>query len=357
MLHPKDPDPIPTPTRRRHRPHASAHEASAFDAVCHELRSGQRFLLTSHERPDGDSVGSQLALAFALDALGKEVRIVNADPPPVPYRVFPGTDRIEVARRVDGSFDALVVLECGDLARPGVEGLERYRILNIDHHGGNSMYGAVNWFDPTAAACAELVVELTDALGVELSHEMAVHVYLGILTDTGGFHHSHITARTFDICRRAAEAGVDPAAMAHQVYNSASIGRLRLLGALLDHMRLEAGGQIAVLYFDDGLLQELGATLDDTEGLINLPLAAKSIQTVALLKGQNGASQLRVSLRSKGDINVRAVAQAFGGGGHFNAAGCSVPGPREVAEAAIVEALSRALEERDRPCEGTTHAR
>lgn len=330
------PPPNPTATPDR----------DAFDAVCRELRAGHRFLLTSHERPDGDSIGSQLALAFALEALGKQVRLVNADPPPVPYRVFPGTDRVEVARTVEGEFDAVVVLECGDVRRPGVKGIERYRILNVDHHAGNTMYGAVNWFDERAAACTEMVLSLIDALGVPLSREMATHVYLGILTDTGSFHHANITARTFEICRRVAEAGVDPAHMAHLVYNTANVGRIRLLGTLLDRMRLELGGRVALLYFDDLLLKELEATHDDTEGLINVPLSAKAIEAVALFKGQDGSDSLRVSLRSKGALDVRSIAQRFGGGGHFNAAGCSVPGPRKDAERTIVSLLSSLFEAR-----------
>jgi phosphoesterase RecJ-like protein len=206
------------------------------------------------------------------------------------------------------------------------------------------MFGAVNWFDQSAAACTELVVAIVDALGVPLTREIGTHVYLGILTDTGAFHHSSISARTFDICRRVAEAGVDPAEMAHRIYHNANIGRLRLLGSLLDHMRLEADGRMALLYFDDTLLSDLGASHDDTEGLINVPLTARTIEAVALLKGQNGSSQLRVSLRSKGTIDVRSVAQQFGGGGHFNAAGCSVPGPRAAAETTIIRALREVLD-------------
>jgi phosphoesterase RecJ-like protein len=320
-------------------------DRAAFDAVCRELRQGQRFLLTSHERPDGDSIGSQLALAFALDRLGKHSHIVNADPPPVAYRVFPGADRIEISREARGEFDAVVVLECGDLGRPGVAGLDRYRIVNIDHHLGNRMYGAVNYYDTTAAACTEVVVAFIDALGVPLTREIATHVYLGILTDTGSFHHSNVTPRTFDICRRVTEAGVDAAAMAQQIYHSASLGRVRLLGALLGQMRLEAHDRLAVLYFDDALLAALGATYDDTEGLINIPLTARTIHAVALLKGQDGSEQLRVSMRSKGNVDVRSIAQRFGGGGHFNAAGCSIPGPRAAAEATLVDALTRTLDE------------
>ncbi len=322
----------------------TVNDRQAFESVRGALARGSRFLLTSHARPDGDSIGSQVALALALEHLGKSIRIVNADPPPSPYRAFEGTERIEVTNSASGEYDAVVVLECGDLTRPGVAGLDRYPAINIDHHAGNTGYGVAAWFDPSAAACTEMVVDILDALEVPLTRAIAAQIYLGILTDTGSFRHANITARTFDICRRVAEAGVDPADMAHMVYNSASIGRLKLLGALLDHMSLAVDDRVAVLYYDDQLLEALGASIDDTEGLINLPLSAKTIDAVLLLKGQRGSGDLRASLRSKRQVDVRAVASRFGGGGHVNAAGCTVAGPREAAEHALVAALREALQ-------------
>src|SRR5690349_19298511 len=157
-----------------------------------EILARPRFLLTSHARPDGDSIGSQLAMAFALDALGKQVRIINADAAPEHYLDFPGVDRIEIAADVpaDADADTVIVMECGDLTRTGVRGFEGRFIVNIDHHVGNRMYGAINWFDVSAAACAEMVFDIVVALAVELTPEIATHVYLGILTDTGSFHHS-----------------------------------------------------------------------------------------------------------------------------------------------------------------------
>jgi phosphoesterase RecJ-like protein len=303
---------------------------------------GRRFLITSHARPDGDSIGSQVALAWALRALGKAVRIVNHDPPPEPYRAFPGTADIEVASAVDGDFDAAFVLECGDLARPEVAGLDRYPIVNIDHHLGNTGYGTVTWFDPTAAACGELVFELVEALGVPLSLPIATHIYVAILTDTGSFRHSNITARTFEICRRAAEAGVDAAAVARQVFDSASVGKLRLTAAVLAGLTLEADGRLAVLYLDDEILRATGGTRDDTEGLVNLPLSARDVEAVVLFKVER-PGEVRVSLRSKGLVDVRAVAVRHGGGGHLNAAGCTLAEPYETARARIVHETAEAI--------------
>ena len=311
-----------------------------------ELLNRQRFLLTSHARPDGDSIGSQLALAFTLDALGKDTRIVNADAAPEHYLDFPGMERIEIAPAVprDAAIDAVIVMECSDLSRTGVAGLDGRFIINIDHHAGNHMYGALNWFDESAAACGEMVFDLIRALGVPLTPEIATHIYLAILTDTGSFHHSNITPRTFDICRQAVEAGVNPATMARRVFDSNSFGKLKLIGSLLDGMELLDDGRLAVLYLDDAMLAACGCTHNDTEGLINLPLTAREIQAVVFFKVSSDGT-LRVSMRSKYDVDVRVVANESGGGGHKNAAGFTAEGPPERARPAIIQRLIRAIRE------------
>jgi len=317
--------------------------ASAVRHICDEIRKRQRFLLTSHARPDGDSIGSQLAMAFALDALGKSVRIVNADPAPDHYQEFPGMDRIEIAAEVSADVDAVIVMECSDLSRAGVAGLENEFLINIDHHAGNRLYGAVNWHDESAAACGEMVFDVIRELGVRLTPEIATHIYLAILTDTGSFHHSNITPRTFDICRQTVEAGVNPATMARRVFDSNSFGKLKLIGALLDAMELADEGRLAILYMDDAMLAACGCTHNDTEGLINLPLTAREIQAVVFFK-VGPAGGVRVSMRSKYDVDVRAVAGQFGGGGHKNAAGFTVTEPLDQVRPHIIQLLVDAIE-------------
>jgi len=319
--------------------------AEIVGRICDAILSRQRFVLTSHARPDGDSIGSQLAMAYALEALGKEVRLVNADAAPEHYFEFPGVDRIEIASQTTADGDAVIVMECSELARTGVSGFDGF-IINIDHHAGNRMYGAVNWFDESAAACGEMVFDVINALGVPLTPEIATHIYLAILTDTGSFHHSNITPRTFDICRQAVEAGVNPAAMARRVYDSNSFGKLKLIGALLDDMELVDGGRLAVLQMDDSILETCGCTQNDTEGIINLPLTAREIRAVVFFKvGPNG--EVRVSMRSKYDVDVRVVASEFGGGGHKNAAGCTVAGAIDALQKTFVEKILRAIDLQD----------
>ena len=313
--------------------------------VADAIRSRHRFLIASHVRPDGDAIGSQLAMAFALQQLGKQARVVSRDKPPAPMLAFPGVTEIEIVDHVTDPADAVIVMECGDLARTGVKGLDAGFVINIDHHPGNTMYGDVNWFDLSAAACGEMVFELIRALGVTLTEEMATHVYVAILTDTGSFHYSNITPRTFDICRQCMEAGVSPPAVARSIFDSNNLGRLKLFGAVLSRMRLDDSGRIAVVHVDRQLAQDCGGTYDDTEGLINLPLTVKEILAVVFFK-ENAPGDWRVSMRSKGDIDVNAVAKVFGGGGHKNASGCSAQGSlaelTELFRQRLTDAIERA---------------
>ncbi len=320
-----------------------------------EVMRRKRFLITSHVRPDGDSIGSQVAMAYALRALGKEVAIVDRDPAPPPLRAFPGVDDIQIAERAEGEFDAAFVMECGDLARTGVEGLDRYVLINIDHPPGNAMFGAINWFDGSAAACGEMVFDLIDSLKVEISREIATHIYLAILTDTGSFHYSSISPRTFEICSRVVQAGVDPVAVARTVFDSNNLGRLRLFGAVLGSIDLDPSGRIAIIYMDHAMARAAGGTYDDTEGLINLPLTVKEIQAVIFFKEGEGR-QYRVSMRSKGDIDVRAVAAEWGGGGHKNASGCTVPGDFPEVRAKLLDRVTKAVDTaQNQPNPSTEH--
>ena len=312
-------------------------------AVAAALKERQSFILTSHARPDGDAIGSQVALAFALRALGKTVRMVDRDPVPLQYRHFPGIADMEITTVATGAADAVVTLECSDITRPGVSGLDRYFVINIDHHLGNEMYGAVNWFDGSAASCTEMVADIVDALGVKWTPEIAHHLYLGIATDTGGFRHGPISARTFEVCRRIAEAGVEPAALAREIFDSFGLGRVKLTGAMLSRMELHHQSRLAVLEFDDDLLAECGATVDDTEGLVNLPLGANEVVAVALFKRQTDGT-CRVSLRSKPAVDVRGVAAKWDGGGHRNAAGCTLSGSIPELRAAVIAELGHAID-------------
>lgn len=313
--------------------------ADLLDAI----RGGSRFLISSHQRPDGDAIGSAVGMALALRALGKEATVVMDAVPPVFLQPFPDVDRIRVATTVAETVDASLIMECSSLDRTGVAGLDRSPVVNIDHHPGNTIYGRINWIDEGAAACGEMVFGLIDALGVPLTPAIATHLYLAILTDTGSFRFSHLTPLTYELAGRAVAAGADPSAIARTHYDSNSLARVRIFGAVLNGMTVHAGGKVAVLSITRAEAASFGGTYDDTEGLINFPLTVKDIQAVAFLKEADDGSW-RVSLRSKGSIDTGAIARTFGGGGHRNAAGCSIQGSLEAARERFAQLLTEAVE-------------
>jgi phosphoesterase RecJ-like protein len=296
-----------------------------LDRVVACIRGGRRFLLSSHQRPDGDAIGSAVGMALALREMGKSAEVVMDATPPHFLQPFPAVDGIRIAPSVDETADASIIMECSSLDRTGVRGLDRSPVLNIDHHIGNTCYGQINWIDESAAACSELVFTLIESLGAPFTRDVATHIYLGLLTDTGSFHFSHLTPRSFEIARRSVEAGADPQWIARTHYDSSTLARVKIFGAVLNGMRLDDSGRVALLTATQETVTGAGGSYDDTDGIINFPLTVKDIQAVAFFKDV-GPGDWRVSMRSKGDVDVGAIARSYGGGGHKNAAGCSAKG-------------------------------
>ncbi len=307
------------------------------------LRPCRRVLITSHARPDGDSIGSQLALALGLEQIGKQVDIVNADPHPPNYRRLPGIERIRLQDRVNGDWDCVVLLECNNLERSGVQGLERYPAVNIDHHPSNDHFGVVNWVDPDCAAVAQMVLPVLRGLQVAITPDIATNLYVGILTDTGSFRFSNTTPAAFRAAAELVEAGADPAATAEEVLMRQSESRLRLMAALLSTFGRDPSGRIAWVTLTRDMLAQTGAAANDTEGLVNYPLSVDGVVVCAFVREEPDGST-KVSLRSKGDLDVGQVAEAFGGGGHRNASGFSFPGSVEQARREIVARLLALVE-------------
>ena len=307
--------------------------------VCEALLRYRRLVITSHMRPDGDSVGSSLALAWALRELGADARVVHRDRPPLQLADFPGVEDVEIGDAIPAGTEAVVVLECGDLSRTGLSGFDGLPVVNIDHHPGNTGYGSAQWFDGSASACGELVFEIIDELGVPLSPEMATQLFVAIVTDTGSFRYPGVSPRTFTICARLLEAGADPVSTARRLFDSHTLGRLRLQGAVLQTLEIDGSGRLAILTLDDRTLVASGGTAEETDGLINLPLGVKAIQAAVFFKEAEDG-HWRVSLRSKGEIDVGRVARGFGGGGHQNASGCTLAGDLASVRARVLEQVA-----------------
>jgi bifunctional oligoribonuclease and PAP phosphatase NrnA len=307
------------------------------------IEAKRRFAITSHIRPDGDSLGSSLGLYWLLRALDKEVEVIMRDPVPHSYQQLPGAKDVRVSPTVDPSYHAVFVIECSDITRPGLLDLDKQFVVNIDHHSTTALFGTINWIDSTASAVGEMVYNLCKATGVRVTKEIAECVYTALITDTGSFHYSNTTERTFKVASELVRTGVKPAKTAEAVFASYPWCRIQLMGAVLSTARRDASGRVACMRQSLEMQQEAQASDEDADGFVNYPLTVEEVEAVAMLK-ECAPGTYRTSLRSKGDVNVAKVAEMFGGGGHRNAAGCTLKGTWEEAESVIVRLLQEAVQ-------------
>lgn len=314
--------------------------AEPVDAIIDVLRRGNRFLICSHARPDGDAIGSVLALGMLLEQMGKEAEMVSADPVPQVYRMLPCVKKVRVAQKVSGAYDAVILLECDGLERAGVRGLERSFLINIDHHYSGRGYAQLNWINQSAASVGEMVYRLGISAGLTMTPQIATCLYTTLLTDTGGFHYGAVDASTFEIARALVDAGADPVGIAQQISFSAPVSKMRLLGAALNNLHRE--GRVAWLWVTHKEVARTCAAEEDAEGIVNYALGIEGIEAAAFLR-ELPDGQVRVSLRSKGHLNVAEVAERMGGGGHKTAAGCTCDGPLAKAVKEIPTILKNAL--------------
>lgn len=310
---------------------APAAHTDRMDAVLKVLRKGRRFLVCSHARPDGDAVGSMLAMGMFIEQMGKHADLVMADQIPKVYCGLPGAKEIRITQIVDGSYDAVILLECDGLARTGVSGLEKLFQINIDHHASGHEYAKLNWIDRDATSVGELVHRLVKAAGARITPEMAHCLYTTILTDTGGFCYGAMQAATFGLAQELVLAGADPVQIAQDVYFSTPASRLLLLGTALTNLSRE--GRLAWLWVTDQDVLRTSANDEDCEGIVNFALCVSGVEAAVFLR-ELPERRIRIGLRSKGQVNVAAIAERMGGGGHESAAGCTLEGP-----------LNRALDE------------
>jgi phosphoesterase RecJ-like protein len=310
---------------------AAGDSARAIESILRVIRDGERFMVCSHSRPDGDAVGSVLATGMLLEQMGKRADLVTADRIPAVYRKLPGADGIRTAMRVHGPYDAAILLECDSVERTRLRGLEPFFIVNIDHHASGRPWGGLNWIDRDAASVGQLVHRLILAAGATVTPEMATCLYTTLLTDTGGFLFGTLRASTFALAEELVKAGANPVRIAQETYFSTPMSKLLLLGAALGNLWRE--GRLSWLWVTHDDMVRTCAADEDCEGIVNYALSVADVEASVFLR-ELPEGDIRVSLRSKGKINVAAIAERMGGGGHENAAGCTLRGP-----------LNRALEE------------
>jgi len=302
-------------------------------------------LISTHQNPEGDAIGSTLALALALESLGKSVRVLTQDPVPGLLAFLPGAGRITHQAPADGRFDIAFSVDCGDRPRLGKE-FEKVKeigkVINIDHHVSNDFFGDLNLVDPGASSACEIIFDLIRELPAPFTGEVAENIYTGILTDTGSFRYSNTSAKTLSVARACLLAGVDPWKVAQQVYETQPLPRLRLLPRVLDTLELSMDGRVSSVVVTQQMLREAGATVDMTEDFINFPRSVHGVE-VALLFREITPEKYRVSMRSRGGVDVARVAGRFQGGGHPAASGCTVEGDFSTVQAKVLEAVRTAL--------------
>ncbi|HEX4950354.1 MAG TPA: bifunctional oligoribonuclease/PAP phosphatase NrnA [Blastocatellia bacterium] len=284
------------------------------------IEKHQSFAITTHIRPDGDGLGSSLALYWILRSLNKDSEVVIHDSVPQAYSKLPGASDIKVQSDLERRYDAVFVIECSDVTRPGLPSLNDQFVVNIDHHTTTELFGNLNWIDSTAAAVGEMVYNLAKAMGVQITSEMASCIYAALLTDTGSFHFSNTTERTFKIASELVKCGAQPAKLSQAIFYQYPYAKIKLTGAVLSTLQCDETGKVAWIQMTHDAMQESGATEEDTDGIITYPLTIGDVEAAAFFR-ELANSTYRVSLRSKNRVNVAQVAEQFGGGGHKNAAG------------------------------------
>lgn len=323
--------------------------ADDLQTVARHILAGDNWLIVTHERPDGDAIGSALAIAHILQALGKTWHFVVEGPMPPRFAYLPlFTSAVYMEEAPQIQYQHVIAVDCADMARFETVG-QRYiqngaQIVNIDHHQTNPGYGAAAWVDPLAAATCELVYHIARSLWVALSTDLATCLYTGILTDTGGFAQPNTSREVHQIAAELLASGVQPYDIAEPALESRSWSQMRLVQMALNNLTVSADGKYAILYVTQGMIEGAGCTDDDAEGLVGFARCIDTVEVGALFR-EVSTGRVKVSLRSKRTVDVARIAQTFQGGGHTRAAGCMLTGDLSDVIDAVVEQIENALSE------------
>ena len=320
--------------------------------VIEAIKNNKKFLITAHVNLEGDSLGSQLAMKELLLGMGKKAFIIDSDPVPEHYRFLPKAGEVSnlLEKRIE-DFDVAVVLDCPTLNRTGkVKDIINNKakvIINIDHHISNEKFGKINWVDPHASSAGEMVYRLFKETGVKLTKEVALSLYIAILTDTGSFNYDNTSSVTHEIAGELLGYGLDPAIVSESVYERRSVEDIKLLALVLGTLKVNKKGSIAHLEVTKEMLEKTGADIAKSEDLINFARSIDKIKVAILFKeGLKDKARINVSFRSKGNgdtIDVNKIAANFGGGGHMRASGCIITGTLEEAKKKVLAKVEEEL--------------
>lgn len=312
-------------------------------AILATIKSGRRFLVASHEGPDGDAIASTLALGNALRELGKEVVVYNLDTIPEGFEFLPGGDTLVHDLAGQRPFDAIFVLDAGELRRAGTHLRELSPVLvNIDHHPHSEQFGSIHFVDEEASATGVLIYRILQAGQIPISSAVAQCIYTAILSDTGSFRYSNANLEAFRVAGEMVELGVDPWQIAAGLYESQPEKRLRLLAPVLETLTISSCRRFASVSVTTEMMERTGAGPEYTDGFVNYPRSIKGVE-VGLFFRQLGPRSCKIGFRSKGTVDVGTLSRELGGGGHHNAAGAVMEGSMDEVRAAVFARLAELL--------------
>jgi len=322
-----------------------------MEEVIEAIKKNKKFLITAHVNLEGDSLGSQLAMKELLIGMGKSVCILDNDAVPDHYKFLPKAYEVSNDFDINRDFDVAVVLDCPTIKRVGKVGKvikdKAKLVINIDHHISNEKFGDINWVDPRASSAGEMVYRLYKETGVKVTKEVALSLYIAILTDTGSFNYDNTSSVTHEIAGELLGYGLDPALVSESVYERRSVEDIRLLALVLDTLKVNNDGTIAYMEVTKEMLDKTDANMTKSEGLINYARSIDKVKVAVLFKEDlKDKNKINISFRSKGNgetIDVNKIASTFGGGGHMRASGCIVEGSLKEAERKILEKIEQEL--------------
>lgn len=332
-------------------------ERTRMNEIVEALASGRNVLITCHSGVDGDALGSMLALKRVLEKRGaKRVTLLNDRVIPFYLQFLPGADEVmlpdDISPEERKTFDLGILLDCAQYERAGRSGAmaaETQNVVVIDHHTDPGPEGAFSHIDPSADSVCSMIHEISGAMGVPLDKELAECLYVGLLTDTGSFRHSNTTQRSFELAAELVAAGVDPHQMTMAVYETMKHSTLKLLGIALEKLRISEDGCLAWTSLSGKDFEKAGADDSETEGIVNYGRTIKGVE-VSLFLRERSDGTIHATMRSKGAVDVAAVAREFGGGGHKMAAGCSMVPPLDQAVLRLRRSIEKYFAEHKGSC-------
>ena len=327
-----------------------------IDSVANEILSNDSFLITSHANPDCDALGSTLALGSALESLGKHVELYNTDGTPAHLEFLPGSKKIidDLASLYNKKYDYYILLDCTDIYRPGIkfaEYIEKQgdcKLIFIDHHDTNNGNNTIKYLDKDAASTGLLVYKIIKSLDISITKDIADNILATIIGDTGSFRYSNTNSESFKVAGELMDIGADLELISQAIYENEPINKIRLMGEAMNTLEIDSKKQIATIYVTNEMYLKTGTSREDTEGIVNIPRSVGGISVAVFFKQDknegNAKKSWKVSLRSKKDVNVAAIAEKFGGGGHIKAAGFNIEGEFENIKNTVIDSISREIE-------------